>query len=97
MYFCQFSELDAATYVGHRRLLCRGGAGPHGVYDTVRHRSLNLKSNQGQLFHQVRPMLESIYCNVIYTGKMGTALIPKVNQNGVNPHETLNHFGECLD
>ena len=31
MYFCQFSELDADTYVGHRRLLCRGGAGPHGV------------------------------------------------------------------
>ena len=24
MYFCQFSELDD-TYVGHRRLLCRGG------------------------------------------------------------------------
>ena len=24
-YFCQFSELDADTYVGHRRLLCRGG------------------------------------------------------------------------
>ena len=23
MYFCRFSELDAATYVGHRRLLCR--------------------------------------------------------------------------
>ena len=30
MYFCRFSELDD-TYVGHRRLLCRGGAGPHGV------------------------------------------------------------------
>ena len=25
MYFCQFSELAANTYVGHRRLLCRGG------------------------------------------------------------------------
>ena len=36
MYFCQFSELDTATYVGHRRLLCRGGAGPHGVYDISR-------------------------------------------------------------
>ena len=23
-------------------------------------------------------MLEDIYCNVLYTGKMGTALIPKV-------------------
>jgi len=35
MYFCQFSELDTATYVGHRRLLCRGGAGPHGVYGNL--------------------------------------------------------------
>jgi len=33
------------------------------------------------LAEEVRPMLESIYCNVIYTGKMGTALIPKVLSN----------------
>jgi len=27
------------------------------------------------------PLMEAIYCNVIYTGKMGTALIPKVLSN----------------
>ena len=30
------------------------------------------------LADEYMPLMESIYCNVIYTGKMGTALIPKV-------------------
>ena len=30
------------------------------------------------LAEEMRPMMEDIYCNVLYTGKMGTALIPKV-------------------
>merc|ERR1740128_98998 len=38
-------------------------------------------AGENTLAEEVRPMLESIYCNVIYTGKMGTALIPKVLSN----------------
>ena len=30
------------------------------------------------LAEEMRPMMEDIYCNVLYTGEMGTALIPKV-------------------
>ena len=30
---------------------------------------------------EVRPMLDDIYSNVIYTGRMGTALVPKVLSN----------------
>jgi len=33
------------------------------------------------LADEYMPLMESIYCNVIYTGKMGTALIPKVLSN----------------
>ena len=33
------------------------------------------------LAEEYMPLMESIYCNVIYTGKMGTALIPKVCKN----------------
>ena len=35
------------------------------------------------LAQQYLPLMEAIYCNVIYTGKMGTALIPKVSGGGV--------------
>jgi len=38
-------------------------------------------AGEDSLAKQVQPMLEEIYCNVIYTGKMGTALIPKVLSN----------------
>ena len=38
---------------------------------------LNLFNLQ-PLADEYMPLMESIYCNVIYTGKMGTALIPKV-------------------
>ena len=30
---------------------------------------------------EMMPMMEDIYCNVLYTGRMGTALIPKVLSN----------------
>jgi len=33
------------------------------------------------LADEMTPLLEDIYCNVLYTGKMGTALIPKVLSN----------------
>jgi len=33
------------------------------------------------LADEMLPMMEDIYCNVIYTGRMGTALIPKVLSN----------------
>jgi 3-hydroxyisobutyrate dehydrogenase len=33
------------------------------------------------LAEEYMPLMESIYCNVIYTGQMGTALIPKVLSN----------------
>ena len=36
------------------------------------------------LAEEYMPLMESIYCNVIYTGKMGTALIPKVCKNQTN-------------
>ena len=29
---------------------------------------------------EIRPMMEDIYQKVIYTGKMGTALVPKVTK-----------------
>lgn len=38
-------------------------------------------AGEKDLAETVRPMLEDIYCNVLYTGKMGTALIPKVLSN----------------
>jgi len=38
-------------------------------------------AGEKDLADTVRPMLEDIYCNVLYTGKMGTALIPKVLSN----------------
>ena len=31
---------------------------------------------------EIRPMMEDIYQKVIYTGKMGTALVPKVTRSG---------------
>merc|ERR1712200_288925 len=40
-----------------------------------------LVAGEKQLAEQMRPMLESIYCSGLYTGKMGTALIPKVLSN----------------
>ena len=33
------------------------------------------------LADEMMPMMEDIYCNVLYTGRMGTALIPKVLSN----------------
>ena len=33
------------------------------------------------LSDEMMPMMEDIYCNVLYTGRMGTALIPKVLSN----------------
>ena len=43
------------------------------------------------LADEYMPLMESIYCNVIYTGKMGTALIPKVCKNQINycPQKSL--------
>eukprot|EP00088_Acartia_fossae_P053211 TRINITY_DN6042_c0_g1_i1.p1 TRINITY_DN6042_c0_g1~~TRINITY_DN6042_c0_g1_i1.p1 ORF type:complete len:354 (+),score=66.71 TRINITY_DN6042_c0_g1_i1:18-1079(+) len=38
-------------------------------------------AGEKNLAEEMRPMLEEIYCNVLYTGKMGTALIPKVLSN----------------
>jgi hypothetical protein len=35
-------------------------------------------AGEKDLAEEMRPMMEDIYCNVLYTGKMGTALIPKV-------------------
>jgi len=39
-----------------------------------------IAGDQG-LADEMLPLLEDIYCNVLYTGKMGTALIPKVLSN----------------
>ena len=38
-------------------------------------------AGEQELAEQMRPMIESLYCNVLYTGKIGTALIPKVLSN----------------
>ena len=35
------------------------------------------------LADEMLPLLEDIYCNVLYTGKMGTALIPKVGNRRI--------------
>ena len=35
-------------------------------------------AGERELAEEMRPMMEDIYCNVLYTGRMGTALIPKV-------------------
>jgi 3-hydroxyisobutyrate dehydrogenase-like beta-hydroxyacid dehydrogenase len=35
-------------------------------------------AGEKDLAEEMRPMMEDIYCNVLYTGKIGTALIPKV-------------------
>lgn len=38
-------------------------------------------AGEADLAQEMRPMMEDIYSNVIYTGKMGTALIPKVTRH----------------
>ena len=38
-------------------------------------------AGEKQVADEMMPMMEDIYCNVLYTGAMGTALIPKVLSN----------------
>ena len=44
------------------------------------------------LADEYMPLMESIYCNVIYTGKMGTALIPKVIAIAFSNSNFSNYF-----
>ena len=38
-------------------------------------------AGEKEIADEMMPMMEDIYCNVLYTGIMGTALIPKVLSN----------------
>ena len=71
MYFCQFSELDANTYVGHRRLLCRGGRWSTWSY-------LIYTTENGQLAFKIHEKGEKI--KVTYAAPPKTFSVQDINQ-----------------
>ena len=52
-------------------------------------------AGEADLAREMRPMMEDIYQKVIYTGKMGAALVPKVTRSGSANYLVLKFLKDC--
>jgi 3-hydroxyisobutyrate dehydrogenase-like beta-hydroxyacid dehydrogenase len=66
------------TFVQHHESDCNAITCYSGLEALKKGQMTVFMAGDKDLAEEMRPLMEDIYCNVLYTGRMGTALIPKV-------------------